>query len=84
MFSFSGITRRLWAGARPYTSSRRTAAWLGTSTAWPIVSSSYLNGNRYRLEGLPEGFAISFRTDQGKTELLLEEPIGPSTIRVKQ
>ena len=44
----------------------------------------YLNGNRYRLEGLPEGFAISFRTDQDKTELLLEEPIGPSTIRVKQ
>jgi hypothetical protein len=44
----------------------------------------YLNGNRYRPEGLPEGFAISFRTHQGKTELLLEEPIGPSTIRVKQ
>jgi hypothetical protein len=44
----------------------------------------YLNGNRYRLEGLPEGFAISFRTDQGKSELLLEDPIGPSTIRVKQ
>ena len=44
----------------------------------------YLNGNRYRSAGLPDGFVISFRTDQGKTELLLEEPPRPSTIRVKQ
>jgi len=44
----------------------------------------YLNGNRYRSAGLPDGFVISFRTDQGKSELLLEEPPRPSTIRVKQ
>jgi hypothetical protein len=44
----------------------------------------YLNGNRYGLEGLPEGFAISFRSNHGRTELLLEEPSRSSVIRVKQ
>jgi retinol-binding protein 3 len=44
----------------------------------------YLSGNRYRPAGTPEGFAISFRVDGDKTELLLEEPMWPSTIRVKQ
>ena len=44
----------------------------------------HLNGNRYRPEGLADGFAMSFRTNHSKAELLLEEPSGPSTIRVKQ
>jgi hypothetical protein len=44
----------------------------------------YLNGNRYGLEGLPEGFAISFRSNHGRGELLLEEPSRSSVIRVKQ
>ena len=51
---------------------------------FPDRALIYLNGNRYRPEGLPDGFVISFRMNQGKTELLLEEPIGPSTIRVKR
>jgi hypothetical protein len=34
----------------------------------------YLKGNRYGLEGLPDGFVISFRLNHGKVELLLEEP----------
>lgn len=44
----------------------------------------YLNGNRYGLEGLPEGFAISFRSNHGRTELLLEQPSRSSVMRVKQ
>jgi hypothetical protein len=44
----------------------------------------YLNGNRYGLEGLLEGFAISFRSNHGRAELLLEEPSRVSVIRVKQ
>jgi len=43
----------------------------------------YLNGNRYGLEGLPDGFAISFRSQHGKAELLLEEPSRSSVIRMK-
>ena len=43
----------------------------------------HLNGNRYAEEGLPEGFAISFRSNHGRTELLLEEPGRTSIIRVK-
>ena len=44
----------------------------------------YLNGNRYKPEGLPDGFAVSFRVNQSKAELLLEQPSGPSVIRVRQ
>jgi hypothetical protein len=44
----------------------------------------YLNGNRYGLEGLPEGFTISFRSNNGRMELLLEERSRSSVIRVKQ
>jgi hypothetical protein len=44
----------------------------------------FLNGNRYRPEGLSDGFAMSFRVRQSKAELLLEQPSGPSVIRVKQ
>jgi retinol-binding protein 3 len=44
----------------------------------------HLKGNRYALEGLPEGFAISFRSTHGRAELLLEEPSRTSVIRVKQ
>jgi C-terminal processing protease CtpA/Prc len=43
-----------------------------------------LNGNRYEPEGLPDGFAVSFRVNQSKVELLLEEPSRSSVIRVKQ
>jgi hypothetical protein len=44
----------------------------------------YLRGNRYGLEGLPDGFAISFRSNHGTVELLLEEPARDPVIRVKQ
>ncbi len=43
-----------------------------------------LGGNRYGLEGLPQGFVISFRAQPGKTELLMEQPNGVSVIRVKR
>jgi retinol-binding protein 3 len=51
---------------------------------FPDRALIYLNGNRYRPEGLPDGFVISFRKNQGKPELLLEEPVGSPTIRAKQ
>jgi hypothetical protein len=41
-------------------------------------------GNRYRLEGVPEGFAISFRSQPGRMELLMENPNGVSVIRLKR
>ena len=50
----------------------------------PDCALTYLKGNRYGEEGLPDGFAISFRSNHGKTELLLEEPARSSIIRVKQ
>ena len=45
---------------------------------------NYSRGNRYRVEGLPDGFFISFRGNHDKTELLLETPSGPSIIREKK
>lgn len=45
---------------------------------------TYSRGNRYAEEGLPEGFFISFRERQGKLELLLETPSGPSIIRERE
>lgn len=47
---------------------------------------SHFSGNRYRVEGLPDGFFVSFRDnhDHDKTELLLETPTGPSIIRAKR
>jgi len=50
----------------------------------PDVALTLLNGNRYKLEGLPDGAIASFRTNDGKTELLREAPFGPPTIREKQ
>jgi hypothetical protein len=44
----------------------------------------HLNGNRYGLEGLPDGFVISFRSNHGRVELLLEEPSRAPVIRVKR
>ena len=50
----------------------------------PDCALLYLNGNRYAEEGLPEGFTISFRSNHGRTELLLEQGYRSSIIRVKQ
>jgi hypothetical protein len=50
----------------------------------PDVALTLLKGNRYQLEGLPDGAIASFRTHDGKTELLREAPFGPPTIREKQ
>jgi hypothetical protein len=50
----------------------------------PDVALTLLNGNRYKLEGLPDGAIASFRTHDGKLELLREAPFGPPTIREKQ
>lgn len=44
----------------------------------------HLGGNRYGLEGLPDGVAISFRAQPGRTELLMEQPNGVSVIRLKR
>lgn len=54
------------------------------SNGIPDCALVYLNGNRYAEEGLPEGFAISFRSNYGRTELLLEQAGRSSIIRVKQ
>jgi hypothetical protein len=51
---------------------------------FPDVSLTFLNGNRYKPEGLPDGSITSFRNQDGKTELLLEAPLGPPTICEKQ
>jgi hypothetical protein len=51
---------------------------------FPDVALTILKGNRYKLEGLPDGAIASFRTHDGKTELLREAPFGPPTIREKQ
>ena len=48
------------------------------------VALALLNGNRYKLEGLPDGAIASFRIQDGETELLREAPFGPPTIRAKQ
>ena len=42
----------------------------------PDRAPIHLNVNRYRPEGLADGFAMSFRTNHSKAELLLEEPSG--------
>jgi hypothetical protein len=51
---------------------------------FPDVALTLLKGNRYKLEGLPDGAIASFRNHDGKTELLREAPFGPPTIREKQ
>jgi retinol-binding protein 3 len=43
-----------------------------------------IKGNRYRPEGLPDGFAVVFRRSDARVELLLEEPAGVSVIRVRR
>ena len=50
----------------------------------PDVALIFLSGNRYKPEGFPDGFITSFRVKEGKTEVLLEVPFGPPTIRAKQ
>jgi hypothetical protein len=51
---------------------------------FPDGALIFLNGNRYRPEGLPDGFFTSFRVKNGKTELLFEVPLGPPTIGEKR
>jgi hypothetical protein len=51
---------------------------------FPDTALTFLAGNRYTPEGLPVGYATSFRMKDGKVELLLEVPFGPPTIRSKQ
>jgi hypothetical protein len=51
---------------------------------FPDVELIFLNGNRYKPEGFPDGFITSFRVKEGKAELLLEVPFGPPTIRAKR
>jgi hypothetical protein len=51
---------------------------------FPDVALVFVEGNRYRPEGMPEGTITSFREREGKTELLLEVTFGPPTIREKR
>ena len=51
---------------------------------FPDVALNLLKGNRYKPEGLPDGAITSFRSHDGKTELLLEVPFGPPAIRERQ
>ena len=62
---------------------RRVKALIRRIQGLPDRALIYLDGNRYRPEGLPDGFAISFRATPDKLELLLEEPAG-LFIRAKQ
>jgi retinol-binding protein 3 len=50
---------------------------------FPDATLTIVGGNRYRLEGYPDGYFTSFRAAGGKTELLLEAPVGPATILAK-
>ena len=44
---------------------------------FPDVELVFLKGNRYRCQGcFPEGWISSFRDHDGRTELLLESPVG--------
>lgn len=51
---------------------------------FPDGALIFLNGNRYRPEGLPDGFFTSFRMKGGKAELLFEVPLGPPAIGEKR
>jgi hypothetical protein len=51
---------------------------------FPDVVLILLGGNRYKLEGFPDGFITSFRVKGGNADLLLEVPFGPPMIRVKR
>jgi len=48
------------------------------------VSLVLIGGNRYRLEGFPDGHFTSFRVRDGRTELLREAPGALPRIREKQ
>ena len=52
----------------------------------PDVELVFLKGNRYRCQGedFPEGWISSFRDRDGRTELLLESPIGTPRLFQKQ
>jgi retinol-binding protein 3 len=49
----------------------------------PDVALVLVGGNRYRLEGLPEGYFASFRVKDGKVQLLREAPGFMPRIREK-
>jgi hypothetical protein len=51
---------------------------------FPDAALVLLKGNRYGLDGLPDGYVTSFRVKDAKTYLILEVPFGPPTIREKQ
>jgi hypothetical protein len=51
---------------------------------FPDTTLTLLEGNRYRRDGRPEGSITAFRVKDGRTQLLLEVPFGPPTIREKQ
>jgi len=53
----------------------------GGSADVPLV---FIGGNRYKLEGLPEGSFTSFRVKDGKVQLLSEAPGALPRIREKQ
>jgi hypothetical protein len=54
---------------------------VGGSAGVPLA---FINGNRYKLEGLPEGSFTSFRLKEGKVQLLREAPGALPRIREKQ
>ena len=54
---------------------------VGGSPDAPLV---FIGGNRYKLEGLPEGSFTSFRIRDGRVQLLREAPGALPRIREKQ
>jgi len=51
---------------------------------FPDARLIFVGGNRYKLEGLPEGSFTSFRLKEGKVQLLREAPGALPRIREKQ
>lgn len=48
------------------------------SSIWnPDAKLVSIGHNRYKLEGLPDGFFSNFSIKDGKIQLLLEQPQGP-------
>jgi hypothetical protein len=78
-------TYRLEAGPGPEVTIRENGGQLVQHLDGSMDATLLLvKGNRYRLDGYPDGYATSFRIADGKTELLMESPFGPPTILEKR
>jgi retinol-binding protein 3 len=65
------------AGLQPLAVTLRDGSLYQQIAGTPDYRLVSVSGNRYRIEGLPEGFFSIFTVRDGKTHLLLEQPQGP-------